>query len=189
MVMCLVGEGERVEAAMSSSAFIRLGGLLAVVGGTAWAAGWAAQWYLELNRVKGVSFFLLLLGAMAAIAALHALQRKRYRLERWFALMACIGLALMLAYELVSAVTERYLPGVAWIFTVGAFAATMGILFLGAISIAIRVLPWWCGTALIVGVPSYAAFLGSGVGVAWVVVGYAVFRAAAHRSERHPQVR
>jgi len=178
-----------MEAAMSSSAFIRLGGLLAVVGGTAWAAGWAAQWYLELNRVKGVSFFLLLLGAMAAIAALHALQRERYGLERWFALMACVGLALMLAYELVGAVTERYLPGVAWIFTVGAFAATMGILFLGAISIAIRVLPWWCGTALIVGVPSYAAFLGPGVGVAWVVVGYAVFRAAAHRSERRPQVR
>ncbi len=189
MVTYLVGKDPRMGAAISSSAFIRSGGLLAMVGGAAWATGWAAQWYLELNRIKGVSFFLLLLGAMAAIAALHVLQGKRHSLESCFALMAFVGLALMLVYELVGVVTGRYLPGVAWIFIVGAFAATMGIVFLGAISIATRVLPWWCGAALIVGGPSFTALLGPGVGVAWVVMGYAIFRAGTPRPERRPQVR
>jgi hypothetical protein len=45
---------------MPSSAFIRWGGLLAMVGGFAWATGWVAQWYLELDGIKGVSYFLLL---------------------------------------------------------------------------------------------------------------------------------
>lgn len=164
---------------MPSSAFIRSGGLMAVVGGVAWTTGWAAQQYFELDRIKGVSLFVLLLGAMAAVTALHILQRERYGLGSWFALTAFIGLALMLAYELIGAVTERYLPGVAWIFAVGTFAATMGIVFLGAISIATRVLPWWCGAALTVSGPSFTALLGPGVGVAWVVVGYAIFRAGA----------
>jgi hypothetical protein len=187
MITSLVGKEARVGAAISSSVFIRSGGLMAMVGGVAWATGWAAQWYLELDRIKGLSFFLLLLGAMAAIPAMHVLQGQRYGLERWFALMASVGLALMFAYELIGAVTERYLPGIAWTFAVGTFAATMGTVFLGAISIVTRVLPWWCGAALLVGAPSFTALLGSGVGVAWVVAGYAIFRAGAHRSERRPR--
>jgi hypothetical protein len=173
---------------MPSSAFIRWGGLLSMVGGFAWTTGWVAQWYLELDGIKGVSYFLLLLGAMVAIPALHTLLGERYSLERWFALMGFVGLALMLVYEVVGFATERYLPGIAWIFIVGAFAGTMGIVFLGAISLATRVLPWWCGAALVVGAPYFTTFLGPGVGVAWVVAGYAIFRAGAHRSERHPQV-
>jgi hypothetical protein len=188
MVAYLAGKNARMGAAMSSSAFIRWGGLLAMVGGFAWASGWIAQWYLELNGIKGVSYFLLLLGAMVAIVALHTLLGERYNLERWFALIGFVGLALMLVYEVVGVVTGRYLPGIAWIFIVGAFAATMGIVFLGAISLATRVLPWWCGAALVVGAPSFTAFLGPGVGVAWMVAGYAIFRAGEHRSERHPQV-
>jgi hypothetical protein len=178
----------RMGEAISSSAFIRWGGLSAMVGGFAWATGWGAQWYLELDGIKGVSYFLLLLGAMVAIPALHTLLGECYSLERWFALMGCVGLALMLVYEVVGVVTERYLPGIVWIFIVGSFAATMGIVFLGAICLATRVLPWWCGAALVVGAPSFTAFLGPGVGVAWMVVGYAIFRAGEHQSERNPQV-
>jgi hypothetical protein len=188
MVAYLAGKDARMGAAMSSSAFIRWGGLSAMVGGFAWATGWLAQWYLELDGIKGVSYFLLLLGAMVAIAALHTLLGERYNLERWFALIGIVGLALMLVYEVVGVVTGRYLPGIAWIFLVGAFAAMLGIVFLGVISLATRALPWWCGAALVVGAPSFTAFLGPGVGVAWVVAGYAIFRAGAYRSERHPQV-
>ena len=67
---------------------------------------------------------------------------------------------------------------------------------LGVVTIAARVLPWWCGGALIVGGPGFAfaalfdELWGVLVGIAWALMGYAVFR-ATNRSQqpsrpRHP---
>jgi hypothetical protein len=170
---------------------ISLGGFAAVVGGVAWAAAWAAQWYLEINPAfKGWAFFLLWLGAMATLAALHVLQRDHYGLPGTLvALLAFVGLGLMFVYELVALLTEQYHPGIAWIFNVGVWAATIGSWFLGAATIATRVLPWWCGAALMAGGPLLIAvgpiltvYLEPWVGIAWALVGYAVIRAGARRS-------
>jgi hypothetical protein len=170
---------------------ISLGGFASVVGGVAWAAAWAAQWYLEINPgVKGWAFFLLLLGAMATLAALHVLQRERYGVPGTLvALMAFVGLGLMFVYELVALLTGQYLPGFVWVYDVGVWAATVGSWFLGAATIATRVLPWWCGAALMAGGPVLiavgpilAVYLAPWVGIAWALVGYAVFRAGGRRS-------
>ena len=71
----------------------------------------------------------------------------------------------------------------------------LGGIGLGVVTIAARVLPWWCGVALIVGSLGFAPasllgeLWGALVGVAWAVVGYAVFREAVHQAEQTSRVR
>jgi hypothetical protein len=66
--------------------------------------------------------------------------------------------------------------------------AVLGGIGLGAVTVAARVLPWWCGVALIVGSLGFApaSLLGelwvTLVGVAWALVGSAVFRATTNRT-------
>ena len=55
-----------------------------------------------------------------------------------------------------------------------------GIVGLGILTINAEVLPRWCGVALIVGSPPFA-LLWPLVGVPWIVVGYAIFRAGVRR--------
>ena len=78
------------------------------------------------------------------------------------------------------------------IFAVGQFAAALGMVALGTAIVAARVLPWWCGAALVVGglglvsqimvVGWTGFFTGLLAGVAWALVGYAVFREGARRA-------
>jgi hypothetical protein len=81
--------------------------------------------------------------------------------------------------------------------------ATVGLLALGMVTITERVLPWWCGAALIVGSPLGVALgilllwpLGLDetaivlpLGVGWLVVGYAIFLAGSRQDERPSRVR
>jgi len=152
------------------------------------------------------------LGAMAAIAALHALQGRRYgMLGAYFSIMAFAGLALAVEALTVGVVALSY-PSelLVLLILVGLLVASAGMVLLGGLTITERVLPWWCGAALIVGnpfgmflmvLPSMRfedsptevlwlteAFEALG-GVAWVLVGYAIFRAAGRRSERPSRVR
>jgi hypothetical protein len=63
----------------------------------------------------------------------------------------------------------------------GLLLATGGLITLGIVTISARVLPWWCGAALIAGNPIFGFFLGDLLGagllwgVSWVVVGFAAF--------------
>lgn len=150
-----------------------------------------------------MSFALLLLGAMAAIAALHALQRElygpgaweRYGLGALTSLTPLVGIALILVGDLGDIWGLRYQvladlrPVAMNLFLIGLLVATVGILALGVATIAARKLPWWCGAALIAGSPPIALFLGPLMGVPWSLVGYAVFRAGSRRTERPSQVR
>jgi hypothetical protein len=72
----------------------------------------------------------------------------------------------------------------------GVLLATVGLVALGLVTINMgaRVLPWWCGVALIGGSPP-SAFLGRPLGGAWTLVGYALFRASTHRQMRPSWVR
>lgn len=70
----------------------------------------------------------------------------------------------------------------------------LGGIGLGVATIAARVLPWWCGVALIAGSFGFAfaalfgELWGVLVGLAWALVGYAVF-GAANRSRQPSRVR
>jgi hypothetical protein len=126
---------------------------------------------------------LFVVGVMAAIAALYALQRERYGLRfvvTLASLMAFVGVALsgLLFY------TEAFLIPV-----VGLLLATLGLILLAIVTIAAKVVPWWVGVALIAGSPPIAFIFFPLMGVPWIVVGYAVFRAAGRRTERPSRVR
>jgi hypothetical protein len=188
---------------------IRLGGLAAMVGGVIYATlGWviflrAPNLPESIGFIQSALFILLLLGAMAAIAALHALQRQRHGWARTTvaSLIAFIGAVLILVGGLgellASSPADRttewyYMTGN--FLLVGLLVATVGIIALGIFTLEAGVLPWWCGVALIAGSPFIGFFLylfelEGLVGAPWVVVGFAVFRAAGQRTERPPRVR
>jgi hypothetical protein len=156
-----------------------------------------------IEDINIVSFVLLLLGAMAVIVALHALQRDLYRPGAWeryglgalTSLTPLVGIALILVGDLGDIGGVRYQvlaslrPAAMNLFLIGLLVATIGILALGVATIAARKLPWWCGAALITGSPPVALFLGPLMGVPWVLVGYAVLRAGGRRTQQPPRVR
>jgi hypothetical protein len=150
---------------------------------------------------------MLLIGALAAIVALHALQRQRYGSGGALAALAAfIGLVL-LPVAWILAGPSYPLSLTAAVLLVGLLAASVGIAGLGVVTINAGVLPRWCGIALIVGSPPGVGILflvsiplgmahilpGEAVwelaGIAWIAVGYGVFRTAARRTERPVRVR
>ena len=150
---------------------------------------------------------MLLIGALAAIVALHALQRQRYGSGGALAALAAfIGLVL-LPVAWILAGPSYPLSLTAAVLLVGVLAASVGIVGLGVVTINAGVLPRWCGVALIAGSPPGVGILflvsiplgmarilpGEAVwelaGIAWMAVGYGVFRTAARRTERPVRVR
>jgi hypothetical protein len=96
------------------------------------------------------------------------------------------------------------------LLTVGVVVESTGIVLLGIVTIVARVLPRWCGIALIAGSPPGVAILfmflaplamvgnlpsGSGqigwvlAGIPWIVVGYAAFRAATRQAQQPSRVK
>jgi hypothetical protein len=207
---------------MLASTLIRLGGVAAMVGGAASATlgvltvlvlglTYDIPGTIEKPIQKGgwepPAANMLLIGALAAIVALHALQRQRYGSGGTLAALgAFIGLVL-LPVAWILAGPSYPLPLTAAVLLVGVLAASVGIVGLGVVTINAGVLPRWCGIALIVGSPPGVGILflvsvplgmerilpGGAVwelaGIAWIVVGYAIFRAAGRRIEQHPRVR
>jgi hypothetical protein len=193
---------------MKRYVLMRLGGLVTMVGGVAFLAEGiivGTLVYLLGVDLEDESYLapfdvLLLAGALAAtgsIAALYALDSGLYG---WVvllaALVAFVGLGMEFVYMLA------VMPGISLpvndvLLYLGLFVGTLGLLALGIVTVAARftasaqVLPWWCGAALLAASPAFAYLLVPGpvVGIAWVVVGYAIVRAAGRRTEQPPRVR
>ena len=199
---------------MLSSILIRLGGLAAMVGGVVYAGvGLVAERLAEYlyymgNIGSGFMAVLLPIGAMAAMAALHVLQRQHYALWGTVVyLTAFVGLAVATGALTVGVIsTAPALDSLFIALVLGLLVATVGIALLGGLTIATGVMPRWCGVALIAGspvgvfltmIPSAAlgeapplggAFQALG-GVPWVLVGYAVFWAAGDHPQQPSRVR
>ena len=159
---------------------------------------WGLGSSVHIVSPRGSVFFVLLtLGAMAGIAALHLLQRERYgSLAGTPAfLVAFVGVAMMFFGELRKVVFPG--AGVAWLLVIGLLVATLGIIAYGVVTTEAGVVPWWCGAALLAGSPLVGFFLyifspgdeGLLLGVPWIVMGYAVLRAAGLLTERPSRVR
>jgi hypothetical protein len=140
-----------------------------------------------------------MLSVIAVIVALHLLQREkeRYRLSGGivFAYVVIVGLALAVA-GLTLYVFSFELP------LLGLLVAALGLIGLAISTLAVGVVPWWGGVALITGNPllallpiliysdtpyfSIVIWLLAG---SWIVVGCAVFLAAGRSTERPSRVR
>ena len=188
---------------MATSNLVRLGGLAAMGGGVIFAV----QERLDPGGTLIVPINLALLSVMAVIVALHLLQRERYGYEGALASAAAfVGVALVLVggtavpsmlpggvMDVMGIGTDILLMGV------GMLVATIGIIALGIFTLNAGVLPWWGGAALIAGNPLLGVillFVGLDflygawpVVVPWVVVGFAVFRAASHQTQQPSRVR
>jgi hypothetical protein len=173
---------------MKRTGLIRLGGLAVMAGGALYAIlSLLGLWRLT----ESVSTVLPLLGVMAATAALHAIQRGSYGWQGTLATFAAfVGAALVIVgmpLVVVAGAHADWLGTVQLIVVAGLLAMTLGLVSMGFVTITTRVLPWWSGAALIVS-PIFAV-LGPLVGVPWVVVGYAIFRAATRQTEQPSRVR
>ena len=213
---------------MLASILIRLGGVAAMVGGAASATlgvltvlvlgvKYEIPGSIERAIQKGgyepPVLNMLLFGALAAIAALHIVQRRHY--GRWGAFAsfaAFIGLVLLPVGWLVAVAWlvagPSFTPAlITAVLVVGVLAASVGIVGLGIVTMSAGVLPRWCGIALIAASPPGVGILflflsplgmagilpGEAVwelaGILWIAVGYAIFRTAARRTERPARVR
>ncbi len=140
-----------------------------------------------LEYIRITFLFLLLVGVMAAIAGLHALQRERYGLVGTLAsLTAFAGVATIFVVGLADVLTgQRYSGGVGFTLVVGALVATVGAVALGTVTIVAGVLPRWCGALIILGSPPSVVFLLGplvgvdwALGVVWALVGYVLLKEA-----------
>jgi hypothetical protein len=134
---------------------------------------------------------LLPVGAAAGIAALHVLQRERYgvpgaivTLISLFSLALVVG-ALAAGINFATISDCACLTVLGWSLLVGTFSIPV----LGSLTITARVLPRWCGVALMFGCPLIAVLVAPVGGAAWVFVGYAVLQAAVRQTEQHSRVR
>jgi len=157
--------------------------------------------YYVGNIGNGFVAVSLPIGAMAAIVALHVLQRELYG---WagalLSLMAFVGLAFAAGALTVGVLSSApALDPLFMVLIVGSLVATAGLALLGGMAVATGVLPRLCGVALIAGspfgvfltmIPSAArgeaspiggAFQALG-GVPWILVGLAIFRSAGRRT-------
>jgi hypothetical protein len=151
---------------------------------------------------------MLLVGVLAAIAALHTLQRRHYGGQGALAsLAAFVGIAMTVGGNLVGELVPSMAPVAIILLIVGVVAASVGVVGLGIVTLGAQVLPRWCGVAVIAGSPPSVGLefvllgsLGAAailpgeiawtlVGIPWVLVGYALLRARARLPERPARVR
>jgi hypothetical protein len=176
---------------MTSSNLVRWGWLAALIGGVPYAltgimsllAPQEEAFDSFTDYLIEVLFVLALVGTLMAIAGLHILQRGRYgHLGAAGSLTAFVGHALLLVAAAVTTLAGR--EALDMVFLLGSLAALVGLVLLGATTLRARVLPWWCGVLLIVGLPLSVVLdvtaRGSGgilLGMVWALVGYALWSA------------
>ena len=133
---------------------------------------------------------------MVTIGSLHVLQGQDYGLPGTVASLATfVGLAMYLAGAGVARKWRDFFmssPATVFLAMEGLSLATVGLLALGVVTVNARTLPWWGGVAPISGNPLIGFFLaiwlGGLLGVPWLVVGYAVFRAGARETQQPSRV-
>ena len=154
---------------MASSLLIRLGGLVAMVGGLAAATlgllyvlqarGMSldsTEKALQKGHYENPTLDILVVGVLAAIASLHVIQRGRYGPPgRLTALAAFAGVAMAVVGGLLGGLVPALTGQAMLLVLVGLLAATAGVVGLGIVTVTARVLPRWCGVALVAGSPPF----------------------------------
>src|SRR5215212_7210408 len=182
---------------MLASILVRLGGLAAMVCGVGVVVLWlAAGGDFLASPLASPAIHLLMVGALAAIVALHVLQNQRIGLPGMVAsLAAFVGLAMYLLGAGIAYARDDFFlafPETIFLVVLGLALATLGLIALAIVTINGGVLPWWCGVALMALNPLVGIFLAIWFGVlfvvSWVVVVYAFFRFFFLMIRRPPRV-
>ena len=189
------------EESVVLSNLIRWGGLAAVVAGVIYVLqGIVALFVPRLAFISSSDYLVgtsivALLGTMAAIAGLHALQRESYgRLGVAGSLISFVGLAFRIAVIVLETLgTFGSIVVLAIFLNVGNLMPEVGLVLLGAATLRARMLPGWFGVLLIAGLPVAGVLSGvlgptSGgmaLGIFWGLVGY-VLLSSRNASDQQP---
>ena len=175
---------------MNRTGLIRLSGLATMVGSVVFALVLLLRPWLNAMLAQAVTlpmFFLLLVVVSGAIVAIMGLLRgtRHGRLGVVACGVSLVGVVLVFVGVLL---------GFAGIFVIilGVLVATGSLVVLAILTTGTNTLPWWSGVALVGGGLSFILVFypleDSLMGVPWLVVGYAIFR-AAHQLVQPSRVR
>lgn len=159
---------------------VRWEALGAVLAGVAWLASFAVSSEVlgSPSYVAEGTFAVALLGTLVGLVALHTRQSRSYgTLGLAGFLAAAAGTALVLLNVLLISLGRRDLLDL--LLGLGFLGMLVGFVVLGVATIRGKVLPGWCGVALIVALPVAAALgdYGGGMvlGLLWLALGYALW--------------
>jgi hypothetical protein len=175
---------------MTSSDLVRWGGLSGVVAGVMYAlTALLSLLVAPQERVFDsfsdylieVIFVVGLAGTLVAITGLHTLHSGRYGLPGAVgSLTTFIGYGLLLVAAVVTTLLGR--EALDAVFPIGVLAILIGSVLLGTMILRTRLLPWWCGVLLIIGLPLSVpldVITGGGGGLAlavvWGLVGFVLW--------------
>ena len=178
---------------MSSTNLVRLGGLVAMVGSIVFVLGllpgpwW--NWRLAEVVILPLQYLLFFVGVSVAIVAIATLLRETR--HDGSGILACgvslVGVVLVFVGLFLGFVGSL-------VIYAGVLVATGGLMVLASLTTRTNTLAWWGGVALVAGGISFFSLTlsplpASLMGVLWLVVGYAIFRAGGRRIERPARVR
>ncbi len=123
-------------------------------------------------------FVVALLATLVALGGLHIRQSGRTgRLGMASFLAAFVGTGLLLVSAAATLVAGQNTLDL--FFLLGVLASMIGVILFGISVIRAKVLPRWCGVALMLGLPSSVLFanIGGGMllGLTWIALGYALW--------------
>jgi hypothetical protein len=174
---------------MSSSNLIRWGGLAAITGGVVWVADALLLLATPVSAVSDGLFGIAALCTAGGFVGFHALQKDDYgRIGRgglWTVVVATLAQVVGLIVFLLGSSALEWL-----VFPVGTSAVLIGFVLYGAATLQARVLPRWCGIAIIVA--PFLFLLGdySGIlfGLVWLALGYVLWSRREAATEQPSRV-
>ena len=181
---------------MPSSGLIRWGGLATMLAGVAFAGSALVGLAFGLgpNALLPALLFACAFGLLAVgFVGFHALQKANYGLigrAGFYLLVVVFSVLFVGRVVLALSGSETY-----WILDVGSLGVLVGFVLYGVATLQARVLPLWCGVAIIVGLPLRFAMFpidpwGLVVfGLLWLALGYVLWsRSEAVAEQRTPRV-
>jgi hypothetical protein len=179
---------------MASSTLIRLGGLAAMVGSVVFALVLLVRPLLNATLAELATlpmFFLLVVTVGVAIVSIAALLRgtRHGGLGIAACVVSLVGVVLVFVGLLMGFLGIFVIP-------LGVLVATGGLGVMANLTTRTNTLPWWSGVALVAGGLSFILVLlpfhplaDSLMGVPWLVVSYAIFRAGTHQTQQPSRMR
>jgi hypothetical protein len=178
---------------MSSSDLIRWGGLAAMLGGVVWIA-YALFGLAGANLVESGPLDILIIIAwllqVVGLVGFHALQKENYgRIGRAGFYTFIVG-APVQSLGLLLVLVGSETPG-ELLIGVGGLGILVGLVLYGAATLQARVLPRWCGIALIVSLPLtilLQEYGGIVFGLVWLALGYVLWSHRGTATGQPPRV-
>ena len=178
----------REETVLLASGLVRLGGLAAMLAGVVFLVD-EILGLMNPAPYLDIMFVVAMLFVLAGMVGFHALQQGHYGGVGWVSFYAIVVGVLAQVLGLVFLLSGSM--ALLWLLPVATLAVLVGFAIYGVATLRARVLPRWCGVALIVAFPAaialgtYAYFW---LGLVWLALGYVLWRQSGTATERSSRV-